>query len=640
MTSVDNGNEWQLTMEKSHNIIPDGKDIVISFKPDIKITDFALRQGNKDENCIYVGDSIYTKNTFGDLSGDSIIQANQTYPTFSIYKITDEGRKLVYSKTDRGNTSSSFWNSSNMYEGNIPPGAGKYIAQLSYDAGPFGGKTIKEINFEMRTKSGGEEMTSTITMDGTYKMSYASLDIYSWDDKSDSWNKVNVKNLKQAGEDGVIRNISTDNIMLGDTGINVAVVEFDGRKQGYQLPGEYVGFVAIPFTTLNDLEVININSYDLTAMTVGITDQYGNRKSGNIYFPVASNGGKLAKSHTVCDIELGIGPALTAKVYIPKGEYDYAYSKFNDSESNYFLSSERFNTQEKTSVLLDGQNVKTLNLDIDKKYRNSKTLIGLKNAEGVVAFSNSIGNTIKMTPGQYRLSMEAVSINHEYKYLVSKDNVLNMTEDETWSVRATFTPEIVLKQKTVAHEQMLLADMYFRDGQGNCLTGLKKLNEDNYDTAFPDIKVGAERIGEQSFSADSYEGFYVNTEYYYGEGPHYVYIVYDIGNGIRTTGKYSFIVGLDYEPRIEPVDTSLFSIKNISDKVVEFTAGNNTSGYLPVTVCLNTSSRNREIVFIQLRAGKEIRKVAVSSIFANKNNNNLRAYFNVKPGDKIIAKAK
>lgn len=644
MIAEQDDQEWQISMEKQDPVFPDGEDIVLEFKPDIKVTGFKLKGLREDEEggFVYVGDSVSSENIFGDQNGDIIVQAAQTYPTFRIYKVEDNQRQLIYSKADRGNSSSSFWNSRNMYDGNVPPGAGEYVAQLSYSAGPFGGESVMEESFRMKTKSGGEEMTSTITMDGIYNMSRARMDLYSWNEEDDQWQKATVKALAEADENGVIRNIALGNITLGDSGINVAVIEFNGRKQGYQLPGEYIGFTTVPFSILDELEEIDISSETLKTLSVGITDQYGNRKSGNYYLPVISDGGKLAAAETVTDIELGIGNAANMKIYIPEGQYSYAYSKFNDSEANYLLTNGEFDTADTDAVKLDGQNTKTLTLDIDGNYRSGKVLVQLQGAADGVSCSTSVSDLIRLTPAEYSVAFEAKDRGNNYQYRVNRDNQLDMSEDATWKIGASFVPEVNLNQSAVAENQMLLGKMNFRDGYGNSLTEFKVKNDGFYEATYPTVTVGATGVGEQTFSLDKnsgYSSFAIDPAYYYGEGPHYMNVSYDLGQGVQRTSNIPFVVGLDYMPKLETDAADGFDVVKKSDGEIKFTATTARS-YMPVTVALNTSSRERNVTFEQYRNGKLIKTVTARSIFAEKDSNTLSVYLQIRPGDEISVIAK
>ncbi len=644
MVAEQNDQEWQISMEKQEPVVPDGEDIILEFKPDIKVTGFKLKGLREDEDggFVYVGDSVSSENVFGDQNGDIIVQAAQTYPTFRIYKVEDNQRQLIYSKTDRGNSSSSYWNSKNMYDGNVPPGAGEYVAQLSYSAGPFGGESVMEESFRMKTKSGGEEMTSTIMMDETYKMSRSRMDLYSWNEEEDQWQKANIKSLSEADDDGVIRNIALGNIELGDSGINVAVIEFNGRKQGYQLPGEYVGFAAVPFSTLDELEQIDISSETLKTLSVGITDQYGNRKSGNFYLPVASDGGKLAAVETVTDVELGIGNAANMKIYVPEGRYDYAYSKFNDSEANYLLTSDEFDTAETDVVKLDGQNTKTLTLAVDKNYRSGKVLVQLQGAAENVSFSTSVSDLIRLTPAEYDIAFEAKNSSNTYQYRIAKEAQLDMSEAATWKIGASFVPEVNLNQSTVAEKQILLGKMNFRDGYGNSLTGFKVNNDGVYESVYPTVIVGAAGVGEQSFSLDKnsgYSSFAIDPAYYYGEGPHYMSISYDLGQGVQRSANVPFVVGLDHMPKLDADEAEGFEIVKNSDGEVLFTAAT-AEGYVPVTVELNASSRTRIVTFKHYRDRKLINTITAGSIFAEKDSNTLSVYLNIRPGDEISVIAK
>lgn len=644
MTAEQDGQQWKLSMEKKNAIQPDGSNIAVEFKPDIRIREFNLRNLKEDSGTLYMyaGGTLTSRNVFGDENGDTILQAAQTYPTFKIYKVVEGRRQLVYGRTDRGNADSCYWNSKTDYNGNVPPAAGEYIAQLSYDAGPFGGESMMETVFQMRNRSGGEEMTSSVTMDGSCKMSRARLSLYTWNQAEGKWKQANSRAYSEAGEDGVIRNIGLDTIDL-QSDINVAVLTFNGIKEGYQLPQDYTGFAAVPFTTIEDLQEIDLKSEDMKQMSLAITDQYGNSKSGKVSFPAASNGGKLAEAKTVTDVELNVKTGSAGRVYIPKGSYDYVYSRFNDSAANYFLAAQAFDTEEIDKIKLDGEKTETLTLNIDKGYKNGSVLVKMKGAEESARISTAVSNVICMTPGDYSMGLEVYNSDETYRYRVRQEKMLSLSRATQWSIGSSFTPALSLKQKTVAENQSLLGELNFHDGNGNLLTAAECSQDGFYEAVYPVVNVGAESVGQRSFSLgkeDGFSSFIIDPEYYYGEGPHYVSVSYDLGSGIRESIKSRFIVGLDYEPRLTASAGDSFRTQQISDGEIKFTAGSSTRGYLPVKVTLNSSSRGRTIVFTQYRDGKKLQTLHVKAIFASKENNTLLAAFNIRPGDEIYVIAK
>lgn len=648
MSAEQDGQEWVITMEKDAPVSIDGSNIKLEFKPDIQIRSFTLGKMKEDENgsYMYTGESFSTENEFGDVNGDLIRQATQTYPTFRIYKIQDEKRVLVYEKMDRGNTDSSYWNSKTDYNGNVPPSAGDYVAQLSYNAGPFGGESSLEQEFQLRTRSGGEEMTSTIMMDGKYKMTRASMDIYTWNEKDGGqWQKANQSNFAEAGaEDGVIRGINIDEIDLSSSGINAAVISFNGRKEGYAMPETYKGYAVVPFQNLDELQEIDLSSGDLSQMSVKMTDQYGNNWSGSVYFPVQSDGGRLAEAEPVTDLEITIGSSSQERVYIPNGTYSYVYSYFRDTTDNYFVTGEAFDTKETSNLTLDGKETQVLSLDVDSDLKNIKMMPGIQGAQRSVKISASQNSAFRMTPGSYTMGVEAYSSDENYRYMIEREDVLKLSGETQWKIGLDFTAEIKLKQQTVAQDQILLADMYFRDGNGNLLEGVEKMQENGfYSNIYPSVTVGAQGLESRTFGLEKengYSNFSIDPGYYYGEGPHEVSINYDLGSGEQSSVPVPFIVGLDYEPTLSPVEKTGFKTEQVQKAEIKVTAASSTEGYLPVAVQLNHSSRERMITFTQYRNGKEIQKIRVSSIFASREDNSVAAAFNIKPGDEIIVQAK
>ena len=275
--------------------------------------------------------------------------------------------------------------------------------------------------------------------------------------------------------------------------------------------------------------------------------------------------------------------------------------------------------------------------------KNSSASLKLKGAEKAVRISTAVGDIIHMTPEEYTLSLNAYSADEAYAYTIQRDASLDLQEDTVWKIGASFTPDIQLKQKTVAADQILLGNMKFRDGNGNSLTQVKKDQDGFYEAVYPDVLVGAEGVGERSFSLqkeDGYQSFSIDPGYYYGEGPHYMMVRYDLGSGSQKNVPKDFVVGLDYEPRLTPVEGDLFETQQLKDGEVKITAKSGTKGYLPAVVRLNTSSRERDIVFTQYRDGKKLQTVQVKGVFASKVNNNLSASFNIRPGDEIDITAK
>lgn len=648
MSAEQDGQEWGLTMEKKESVSVGEADVTVDFKPDIQIQSFTLGKMKEDETgrYMYTGESFSTVNEFGDVNGDVIRQATQTYPTFRIYKDEDGKRSLIYEKTDRGNADSSYWNSKTDYNGNIPPTAGSYIAQLSYDAGPFGGATSMEQEFQLKTKSGGEEMTSTILMDGQYKMTRATMELYTWNEKGGGmWQKANRTALAEAGsEDGVIRGINIDNIDLSSSGINAAVIRFNGRKSGYMMPEDYKGFAVVSFRTLDELQEIDLSSGDFCQTAVKITDRYGNDRRGNLYLPVKSDGGKLAEAETLTDLELAISEGTQEKIHIPKGKYAYVYSCFRDSTDNYFVTGKAFDTADTSQLTLDGKDTQVLSLDMDSDLTNVKLMPEIQDAQNQVKISASPDSALRMTPGSYNMGVEVCSRDGQFRYTIDRENTLEIEDSVQWKIGMGFVPEIKLKQQTVAQDQILLADLYFRDGNGNLLQSVEKMQEDGFfSETYPSVTVGAQGLESRTFSLgkdNGYRNFAIDPEYYYGEGPHEVSVSYDLGGGAQSSVPVPFVVGVNYEPSLTPVEqTGLKSEQSQKDKV-KVTAKSGAEGYLPIAVQLNNSSRERTITFTQYRNNKELRKVRVSSIFASREDNSVAAAFNIKPGDEVIIEAK
>lgn len=646
LTAKLDGEDWRITVEKQSDdsVKPDGKPIEIEFTPNIVVNNFQLEGLQKDgeDAYMYVGDVLTSKNVFGDESGNIIRQAAQIYPTFRIYKVEDGKRQLIYEKTERGNKDSCYWNSKKNYNGEVPPGAGQYVAQLSYDAGPFGGKSVMEENFQMRTKSGRDEMTSAITMDGSYKMSRATMELYTWNGDERKWVQANTVNYGEADEQGIFRSILKDSIELDPSGIHIAVLQFKERTKGYQLPEDYIGFAVVPFKDIDDLQVMDVSSKDMKRMPVTVKDRYGNNKASKLSLPLMSDGGKLAQPEIVKDITFDVSSRSTERIYIPNGTYDYVYSRFNDSTSNYFLTGEGFKTSDTEKIALNGEDACELKVNVASRFEKSKVQIRTKNAKDSSSISMAVGNTIFITPGDYHLGLETYDANNQ-RYAIEKENLLKLSKNTQWDVGDAFVPEIKLKQKTVATDQSLLGQMSFRDGKGNLLTGMEIYKDGFYEAVYPMVHVGAMNVGKQSFSLtkeDGYHSFAIDPMYYYGEGSHYVFIGYDLGNGYRESAKMPFVVGLDYEPRIAPVKANGFSVEQKNDNEVVFVASSSTTGYLPISIEMNTSSRTRKVTFTHVRNEKTIQTVTMDAIFAAKANNTLDVSFNIKPGDKVYVTAK
>lgn len=647
MKSAQSNSEAPVIMEKPDPIKITGKQMKIPFETDLKITKFEAKSGLKkdgDKQYMYVGATLSTNNIFGDTNGNILSYVGQSYPTFSIYKVNGLKRELVYEKTDRYQSSGSYWDSKRNYIGEKPPTSGNYIAELSYDAGVFGGVSKEEIPFELRTKSGSEEMSSAITMD-EHVMCNAQMDLYYWDEKDGgNWKKGNSASLNAAGEDGIIRDIVKDTIKVNPEGINAAVLTLSRKKQGYSPSEPYKGISVVPFESLEDLEKIQLDSSDHVKISAKVSDIYENAKSASLYLPVSSNGnGKLTEAKPVTDVKINVGTtAYEQTLYIPKGNYDYAYSAFNDATANYMLVNPAFTADNNSKLHLNATTANKLTVETPAGYKGGKVIPAFASLNGSGAsLSLAVGDTIYMSPGKYAMTGSLRTTDNKYEIGFKTQTDLDLSQDTVWKIGGDYTPNVKLKQRTVASGQSLVGELNFHDGKGNRLRSVREKVDGNYEAIYPEATVGAELSGERSLtlnSSSAYDEFVIPSEYYYGDGNHYVKFRYDTGSGQRETEKYKFTVGDNLEPTLTLDDSTNYKAKEQEDGSLILTINDDVRGFVPISIKIGPALVERDITFTQERDGRKIDSMTLQDIFT-KNNNKVTMKFNLKPGDVVKVKA-
>ena len=638
-----------LKMERPSPLQVEEKQVIVPFDTNIQVTKFEPKSGIKKDNDIYymnVGGTMSTENIFEDINGSKIADSGNTAPTFSLYKIVDGEKTLVYERTDSWQAKSSYWNSKTDFIGTKPPTSGDYVAELTFDAGVFGGKSHKEFDFEIRTKSGQEEMTSKITM-GNYTMANSKMDIFSWsNDDGGKWQKTNTKALKSADDSGIIREIVVDNIALNPEGINLAVINFNGRKQGYN-PGEYYkGFAVVPFETFEDIENIQLKENDLVQMSTKITDVSGNSKSAPLYVSLNSDcNGKLADQKPVADIKIQIGNTNHDQKYnIPKGSYNYMYSVFNDSSASYMLKADAFTASEGQKVDLDASEANLLTVDVPSKYIGNKVIptFANQNSEGS-SMSLEVSNKMYFTPGKYSMRAQMYTLGRQYELNLSSQNEIDLTSDTSWNIGENFDLNVKLNQRIVSSNQDLLGEIKFNDGKGNNLTSVRQKQSGLFTEIYPEITIGSDMTSENEHSiqlsgSSAYSSFSIPSANYFGEGSHYLKFKYDIGQGVKETQKYTFAVGDESEAKIIPDDNPNYSFESKQDGSCVLTMNEEVRGFTPITVNVGAALIKRDVTFIHIRDGKVIKSINVGDVFT-KNNNKVTVKLNLKPGDKIEVKA-
>jgi subtilisin family serine protease len=635
------GKTWNLSLSKKTPVTVTDTPVTVNFGTDLSLEKFEDNNSLRTDGqtaYLYRGESLRTVNQLGDGLADSdneISNITSGYPTLNVYQVDGDVRTLIYTRQDIWQLSGSQWNSGQDYIDSVPQ-AGQYVAELVFDAGPFGGVSRKSISFELRNRSGAEEMDMAITMNG-HVFPYASIAFYYWDETAGQWKdgRAGADELLADGE-GIVRNVVVDDIKLNPNGINLALVSYSQRKLGYNPADTYVGFQVVPFESLSELSVINLE--EGTQMNMEVLDGYGNKKSLQVYLPVMSDGGgRLATESFVTDIPLNITAAYGGgTVYIPKGTYAYAYSMFHDGATDYCVTVGAFDTDATEKLVLDGRTTVELTVELPAGWSGYRLYPTLgSGAEPVHGLTFNNGNVFRLSEGTYqpKVSMEKDG----YLRTVTADTAMVLERDQTWKIGATFTPQVQLKQDQVAANQTLIGNVSFKDDQGNTLTDMAKKSGLTYVSYMPELAVGCAGQAEKT-AQTTYSGFAVAPESYSGQGAHYLIIRYDTGDGPAESAKIPFTVGA-LAHIIQPVTSNLYTCSEQSDTSVLLTVAQNAKGYKTIYMDVLPSTAERTIVIEVLRNGKCMTTFETTKLFTE-SNHTLSVGLNIKPGDQIAVEAR
>ncbi|MBQ9060198.1 MAG: S8 family serine peptidase [Firmicutes bacterium] len=539
------GNIWSVQLQKAEPVQVEA-DQNITFAPQIGVSELTCSQEE-----IFIGEHLTTAAVFGDASSDRIISMMSHFPVLRIYREENGERTLVFEKESRWNMDAPSWDSARDYSGTVPPAAGSYIAQLSFDAGPFGGETSKEIPFLLKTRSGKEEMSSTIRIrDGEkeYKAAGAFLSIYTWDGQQQIWTAATPQKIPAADtETGVIRGIRTEDITLNESGIHAAVVTLKQRKDGYQSPESYYGFAVVPFTELSDLSEITIDAGTLEQVSVKAADRAGNLQAANIAIPISAGGGSLTEPQMIGEYSCRLTRDGTGtKLHLPAGSYKYLYGTFSDSRDSYVLFHEGFTAGAEEGILLSGEDTVKLTLSLPEHFSLRMDLCP-EGMEKGPAFSPAT-DSVRISRGSYEASAVLTDPAEQYRYTVSVAQKLDISEDAAWTIDGNWKGELSLDRRVVKPGEDLTGKILIQDGQGNLLTKLEKQDEDsgNFAEIRPLLSLQAEGGESQPLETDA-DGFRVDGGLLSSEGTYLLQMTSEIPGGGSLNGQTSFRVQAEHE---------------------------------------------------------------------------------------------
>ena len=544
-----NGDVWSASIQKTAPIRTD-RDLTVAFAPQIGITEMEL-----DRNEAYVGDRITAKSTFVDATGDRLIIMTKHFPVFRIYLENEGQRTLIYEKESLWNMTVPSWDSSKDYIGNVPPAAGSYVAELSFDAGPLGGETSAEVPFKLQTHSGSTEMSSTIRIqdEGTeYKAVGAQMALYTWDKDQAGWVSATDQKISAANtETGVIQGIRVNDITLNDSGIHAAVITLKERKHNYDSALSYPGFAVIPFSDIQELSEITINAEELFEVKMKASDQAGNLQAATVAVPINTTAGKLADPSYVGEYRCRISKETSGTIlHVPAGSYDYVHATFNTGTENYVLMRDGFTAGEDKEIFLQSEDTVRLSLDTPEHYSLRTTL---KRADGSreLTISPATGK-IRITKGKYDVSAIITEPSETYRYTVDPAEQMDLTEAATWSISDQWIADLKLNSEFVKPTEDIGGNISTYDKRGNNIVKVEKLNEEagTYEEVLPTITIGME--GETAVDLGSFPSGYFKVSHnkYFGEGTHTLRMTAQAPDGSALSAEKSFRVGTSHDKPI------------------------------------------------------------------------------------------
>jgi subtilisin family serine protease len=638
LESIVNGSRWTVNLSKPTPIEISGEAMAISFGANLRLNGFEPTLGIKSDelgNYMYRGDILRTRNSLGDEYGNIINNISFGSPLFSIYRVNDGERELIYQSNSMSNRDSSYWNSANDYIGSSMPTAGDYIAELSFDAGPFGGESKLTLEFQLRNKSGAPEQDISIKM-GNSVMPLAELNIHYWDSDTGKWVMSNDDTMSADNEG---RLTVPRDLTMNPDGINLAVIKYSKIKTNY-ITYDYEGYQAIPFSTLEELE--NINLDENIEVKASVLDNYGNKLNAPIYFGIYSDGGgKLAEAQPVVDLKLGVKTTYGGdKLYIPSGDYPYIYSIFHDSDEYYYLMEEDFSISGGVELKLDGQETQNITVELPSGFKGDEFYpnpVSIK-SNNFIGLPFYHGCSFKVTKGIYNPVVSMTRDDFKFTLITPEDISLTDTP-YNWKAGEDFTGEILLNQNSVASNQSLVGKTDFRDSCNNRLLSVEKRSGTAYEAYYPTLIIGTQESNETEVPVSNYQNFNIGSENYKGEGEHYIYLSYDFGDGLITSKKATFTVGSELTHILNPEDSSNYTSEYLEDGSLKLTIAQDVKGLNILRVNVNPSEKPRNITFKQMRDGNLIGSAGITRVF-DTNKNIASVGFNLKGGDVIIITAK
>jgi len=630
------GESWILNISKPDPVTIGEEDISVKFGANLKLTKFEPTIGIKEDQSgkfMYRGDILRTNNTIGDEYGNIINNMNFGSPLFNIHKIEGNEKKLIYQSDSISNRDSSYWNSGKDYKGSIPT-AGDYVAELSFDAGPFGGESRLTIEFQLRNKSGVDEQDISIKM-GDSIMPQAELSIFYWDNEANKWL---LSHEGRANEDGRLTVPTALN--LNSEGINLAVIKYS-KKITDHITYDYEGFQVIAFKELDELENINLDENILVKASV--LDEYGNKINAPIYLGVYSDGGgKLAKRHSVIDLKLDVGTNYAEdNLYIPSGDYPYIYSIFRVSNDYYYLMEEDIEIYGGVEIKLDGKATESIKVELPEAYKGDRFYPNPANIKenNFSGLTFDLGNTFRLTKGIYEPVVTVIKDN-ELKFSMTSPEAVNLSDKSyNWKIGKDIKGEVLLKQDKVPSNQPLIGSVDFRDSYNNKILMIEKRNGTSYKNYYPSLIIGTEEDNESEIAISSYGDFRISPEDFKGEGEHYLYLIYDIGDGLVKSEKISFIVGQGEQYLLTPEESEKYAAEYLGYNSLKLSINQGVKGYNLLKVNLAPSKAPVNITFRQMRNGNLIASAGMTKVF-DSGENTVSAGFNLKGGDIVIVTVK
>ncbi len=635
------GETWSVVLQKNDTYaVSKGSDETIEFSAKVGLTKFepaqnSLRTDSDGTQYIYRGDIFRTVNEMS-VGGDTVISGfSGDYPTFSVYRVMDDGtEQLAYQVTDTWQARASTWDSERLsVSTGAVPEAGHYRAKLTFNAGPLGGLSEKYIDFELRNRSGSDEIDSVLTMGSDTTLPRAEMTLFRWDDEAQSW--VNALNgggsIKYS--DNSRATLVENNITLNKDGINAAVIKYTHKKRGTDPSEVYNGFQIYYYESVDDLKDI-VLSDALKRTVIGITDNYGNSATNSVKYAniglSSSGNGKLTDSRALTEIELPVGA-----VYIPEGMYEYVYANFRMHNDEYFLIKYDASTAS-GNITLDGTQTKKVTVEIPDDMQGAVIYPDMmsKDESSAPGLDFTDKAEFYLSDGTYSPYVELQTADASQQITVNVHE-FELNADRKIVISGDFSAAIELSQTIVNKKQNITGNVKIEDSNGNRLVNIAAKNGAIYEATSPQAVAGADGTAGKQLSGVSYTELKITPEYYDGSGDHFVrFTCAPAGRVISAEARFTVSDDSSHQSGITLVESDAYDITTENGQACAVIRSGK-DGYRVVTAEIQQSSAEQQITFTLIRGGAQIASAGINDIF-DETNNTYRTGFSVKAGDKII----